>query len=138
MTRPLPIRSERGQSLSVFVLLVTAALILTTGLVVDGGQKVTASSRAESAAAGAARAAENAAATEALAGHDGTGTALAAARGYLAGQPDVEGSATLSAGVVTVRTTSSASTLFLSVIGISKVSSDGSAQANIVPTGASR
>ncbi len=64
---------ERGQSVSVFVLLIMTALILTTGLVIDGGQKVRAASRAEAAAAGAARAAGNAAATQRLSGADPAG-----------------------------------------------------------------
>ena len=41
-------RDERGQSVSVFVTVVFAALIMTAGLVIDGGQKITAASRAES------------------------------------------------------------------------------------------
>ena len=57
---------ERGQSISLFVLLIMGALIMTTGLVIDGGQKVAATSRAESAAAGASRAAGNAAASAGL------------------------------------------------------------------------
>jgi len=57
-------RNERGQSISLFVLVIMSALITTTGLVIDGGQKVAATSRAESAAAGAGRAASNAAATQ--------------------------------------------------------------------------
>lgn len=48
------IRDERGQSVSVFVTVVFAAMIMTAGLVIDGGQKITAASRAETAAAGAA------------------------------------------------------------------------------------
>ena len=51
---------ERGQSVSVFITVVFAALIMTAGLVIDGGQKIAAASRAETAAAGAARAATNA------------------------------------------------------------------------------
>ena len=58
-------QDECGQSISLFVLVIMSALIITTGLVIDGGQKVTARSRAESAAAGASRAAGNAAASTA-------------------------------------------------------------------------
>ena len=35
-------RDERGQSISLFVLVIMGALIITTGLVIDGGQKVAA------------------------------------------------------------------------------------------------
>jgi Flp pilus assembly protein TadG len=131
-------RDERGQSMSVFVVAVSAALILVAGLVIDGGQKVAASSRAESAAAGAARAAGNAGATQALAGRTSAGSAVTAAKAYLAGQKDVNGSVSVAAGVVTVRTQSSSPTIFLSVIGIDRVRADGFAQANIVATGERR
>ncbi|MCW2811627.1 MAG: hypothetical protein JWP61_2085 [Friedmanniella sp.] len=130
--------SERGQSVSVFVLVVLGALIMTTGLVVDGGQKVTASSRAESAAAGASRAAANAGATELLAGEDPAPAAVLAARAYLAGQPGVQGSVQVAAGVVTVRTSATEETLFLSVVGIGSVTGRGAATANLVATGQQR
>ena len=131
-------RDERGQSVSLYVLTVTAALILTTGLVVDGGQKIAASSRAESAAAGAARAAANAAATQALAGRDSAGAGVLAAKAFLAGQPDVSGSVSVKGGVVSVRTRSTTSTIFLSALGIDEVAADGSAEANIAATGQTR
>jgi Mn2+/Fe2+ NRAMP family transporter len=129
------VRDERGQSVSVFVVLVSAAIMMTAGLVVDGGQQVTAASRAEAAAAGAARAAGNAAATQALAGSSRAATAVTAAQAYLAGQPGVRGRVSLDRGIVSVSTTSSAPTLFLSVVGIDTVTGQGSAQANLVATG---
>ncbi len=131
-------RDERGQSLSVFVLLIAGALVLTLGLVIDGGQKVTATARAEAAAAGAARAAGNAAATQQLGGRAGTSSALLAARAYLAGAPGVAGGAALHDGVVTVHTTVSQPTLVLSLLGIDRISGTGSADASIVPSGRSR
>ena len=129
---------ERGQSISLFVLVIMSALIITTGLVIDGGQKVTATSRAESAAAGASRAAGNAAATQELGGEDPSSAAVAAAKSYLAGQPGVQGTVSISNGVVLVATSAQEPTIFLSVIGISSTVGRGSAQANIVATGASR
>lgn len=126
---------ERGQSVSVFAIGVMAAMVLTAGLVIDGGQKVAASSRAETAASGAARAAGNAAATQELAGGEIAGAAVTAARGYLAGHPDVGGSASVAAGIVTVRTDATEPTIFLSAIGIDSVRATGQAEANIVPTG---
>lgn len=131
-------RDERGQSVSVFVAVLTAALILTAGLVVDGGQKVAASSRAEGAAAGAARAAGNAAATQGLAGSDNAGSAALAAKAFLRSQPGVTGTVSVTAGLVKVETRSSATTIFLSVIGIDSVTASGSAEANVVATGHSR
>lgn len=135
---PASRRDQRGQSVSVLVILVMAAMIFTAGLVVDGGQKVAGTTRAEAAAAGATRAASNAAATEELAGDDAGGAAVTAARRFLAGQPDVAGSVSIAAGVVRVETTTTSPTVFLSVIGIDAVTSTGSAEANIVPTGQTR
>lgn len=129
---------ERGQSVSVFVTVVFAALIMTAGLVVDGGQKIAAASRAETAAAGAARAAANAGVTQTLAGTSPSDASLRAARAFLAGQPGVLGSASVSNGVVTVRTRATEPTLFLSLIGIDSVSSSGTATANSVGPDESR
>ena len=131
-------RNERGQSISLFVLVIMSALMITTGLVIDGGQKVTATSRAESAAAGAGRAAGNAAATQQLGGADAVGAAVLAAKTYLAGQPGVVGTVSISNGVIVVRTSANEPTILLSVIGISSVSGQGSARVNIVATGDSR
>jgi hypothetical protein len=131
-------RNERGQSISLFVLVIMGALITTTGLVIDGGQKVAATSRAESAAAGAGRAAGNAAATQQLGGADPASAAVLAAKAYLAGQPGIDGTVSISNGVITVATSADEPTILLSAIGISSVSGRGEARVNIVPTGASR
>jgi hypothetical protein len=131
-------RNERGQSISLFVLVIMSALITTTGLVIDGGQKVAATSRAESAAAGAGRAAGNAAATQQLGGADPASAAVLAARTYLAGQPGIDGTVSIGNGVVMVATSAHEPTILLSVIGIGSVSGRGQAHVNIVPTGASR
>jgi hypothetical protein len=128
-------RDERGMSVCPFVVVIMMALIMTTGLVVDGGQKVAAASRAESVAASASRIAGNAAAAQELSGRDPAAAAVLAARAFLAGQPDVHGSVAVSNGVVTVRTETSEPTIFLTVIGIARVNARGSADANIVPTG---
>ena len=129
---------ERGQSVSVFVTVVFAALIMTAGLVIDGGQKIAAASRAETAAAGAARAAANAGVTQALAGASPADASVRAARAFLAGQPGVSGSASASNGVVTVHTRATERTLFLSLIGIDSVSASGTASANSVGPDESR
>jgi hypothetical protein len=131
-------RDERGQAVSVFVLLIIGALIMTAGLVIDGGQKVAAASRSEAAAAGASRAAGNAAATAELGGSDSVGPAVTAARLYLAGQPGVSGSVSVANGIVTVTTSASEPTIFLAILGIHQVTGRGSASADIVPTGRSR
>lgn len=136
--RTRPTRDERGQSVSVFVTVVFAALIMTAGLVIDGGQKVAAASRAETAAAGAARAAANAGITQTLAGESPGDASLRAARAFLAGQPDVTGSASVGSGVVTVNTRATERTLFLSLIGINSVSATGQAASNAVGPDESR
>lgn len=133
-----PDRDCRGQSVSLLVILIMAAMIFTAGLVIDGGQKVAGTTRAEAAAAAAARAASNAAAARELGGNDPASAAVTAGRAFLAGQPDVSGSVSITAGIVQVRTTTSSPTIFLSVIGIDRVTSTGSAQTNIVPTGQNR
>jgi hypothetical protein len=135
---PTTAPDERGLSISLFVLVIMSALILTTGLVIDGGQKITATSRAESAAAGASRAAGNAAATQQLGGGNASSAAVIAAKTYLAGQPGVQGTVSITNGIVVVATSAQEPTIFLSVIGIGSIVGRGSARANIVATGASR
>ncbi len=131
-------QDQRGASLTPFAVVIMGALLMTAGLVVDGGQKITAASRADAAAAGASRAAGNAAATRELAGADSAGAAVRAARIYLAGQPDVTGSVRVSDGIVSVTTRSTEPTIFLSLIGIDAVTGTGSAAANIVASGDDR
>lgn len=139
LPRPAPPRrDERGQSVSVFVTVVVAAMIMTAGLVIDGGQKITAASRAEAAAAGAARAAANAGVTHTIAGRSPADASLRAANAFLAGQPGISGSASVSNGVVTVRTRASERTIFLAVIGIGSVSATGHAVSNAVGPDESR
>ena len=131
-------QNERGLSMSPFFAVIMVALIMSAGLVIDGGQKIAATSRAESAAAGASRAAGNAAATQQLGDADPAGAAVRAARNYLAGQPGVRGSVSVSRGIVSVRTSTTEPTIFLSMIGIAAVTGIGAAEANIVPTGQTR
>lgn len=133
-----PPHDERGMSVTVLGMTMITALILTAGLVIDGGQKVTATSRAQTAAAGATRVAGNASATQQLAGRDPTGAAVLAARSYLAGQPGVRGSVDLAGGVVTVTASATEPTIFVSAIGIDSVTGRGRSQANVVATGERR
>lgn len=123
---------ERGQSLSVFVLVVVAAMFLTAGLVIDGGQQAAAMSRAESVAASAARAGGNAAATGAVVGRTDPAAATRAARNYLAASPGVSGTVELRGGLVVVTTRSQQPTIFLSAIGIDHVTGTGRAEARVV------
>jgi Flp pilus assembly protein TadG len=134
-------RGERGQAISVMMLAVVAALIMIAGLVVDGGQKATAISRAESVAAGAARAAADAGAAGTLdAGRDGAlavDRGRAAALAYLDGSsigsgPQIDGTVQVTGDHVVVSTHVRVSTIFLSVIGIDQLQGDGQATARVV------
>lgn len=133
-----PRTDERGLSISVMTIVIMGAMIAMAGLVIDGGQKLTATSRAETAAAGASRVAGNAAATEQLGGQNPAGAAVLAARAYLAGQPGVSGSVSVASGIVSITTTATEPTIFLNAIGIESVTGRGQAEANVVATGEQR
>ena len=126
-------RDERGQALSVFVVVSVVALLLIAGLVVDGGRKTAADRRAELTAAAAARAAVDATAPQRQAGHrPDAGVALAAAQEVLAGEPDIQGSVSLAAdGTVRVTTSTSVDTVLLSLIGITRLPGNGNAAAQL-------
>ncbi len=118
-------RDQRGASLSVFVIVVFAALILVAGLVIDGGQKVTATRRAEAIAVAAARAGADAGSTNSIAGRPAGGTAVAAAQAYLRGTPEVYGTVTVRGNQVMVTTEVRQRTIFLSVLGINWMTGRG-------------
>lgn len=128
-------RSARGQSLTVFAVVIMAALIMTTGLVIDGGQKAAAISRAEAVAAVAARVGSEAGAAGSVAGQADSGTALAAARSYLDSSQGVAGSATILDGRVSVHTEVHIDTIFLSVIGIDELTGTGDASSELIGSG---
>jgi hypothetical protein len=120
-------------SLSVFVAVTVLALLLIAGLVVDGGAQAVASRRAEFVAAAAARAAADETAAARLAGQRAeVGAAITAARQVLADSGDVTGEVRLAAGRVFVTTTSGVDTVFLSLIGITRLDGHGSAEAELV------
>ncbi|WOP18124.1 pilus assembly protein [Raineyella sp. LH-20] len=129
-------RDQRGHALSVMVLLVTVALGLMAGLVVDGGQQVTAMRRATAVAEHAARAAADAAAASALEGGPDPQAAGAAASAVLAAEPEVTGTVTIRPGRrIRVETRAERPTVFLSVIGIGSVHASASASADLVRIG---
>ncbi len=133
-------REQRGHAVSVLVLVVVPAIIMIAGLVIDGGQRAQAASRAESVAAGAARAAGNAGITADFAAGTtkqvGFGPARRAAENYLhtaaSGSPKVTGEVSIHGRRVRVRTQAHAQTVFLSLIGIDTVRARGSAEAEVV------
>lgn len=125
--------SERGASITVLFAGVFVALLLTAGLVVDGGAQVHARRTAEAVAAQAARAGSDASAAERLVGRDGTGQALAAAQAVIAAHPEVSGTAAMDAGVLRVSTSTSVGTTFLSLVHINELTGSGSAEAVLTP-----
>lgn len=122
---------ERGQALSVLVVMVVAAIFLVTGLVVDGGAKASAERRAESVAAEAARAAVDAGAVARAAGRPLDVGAVRSAGQRVINANGMSGSVELSGGVVSVRTSTSSPTIFVSAIGIASVTGTGEATASL-------
>lgn len=128
---PHPRRDQRGQSLSLLVLVVTTALLLVAGLVVDGGAQSTAARRAEQAASEAARAALDAGSTARAAGQTPNPAVMtAAARGVLSDR-GIDGTVTLQGGRVQVQTSTSTQTIFLGLVGITSLRATGSAEADL-------
>jgi len=120
-------------SLSVFVAVSVLALLLVAGLVVDGGAQAVAARRAELVAAAAARAAADSTATARLAGNrPDVSAAIVAARQVLTGSEDVTGEVHLAGGRVVVTTAAGVDTVFLSLIGITRLVGHGSAEAELV------
>lgn len=129
-------RGERGGSQSILLLGVVVALVLSIGLVIDGGRKTAAARDAQAVAAGAARAGLNAAATGRLAGRADTTAAVSAARSFLAGAPNVSGSVQVMAGGrLRVTTQSTKPTRYLSLVGINTVTGRGQATAELIESG---
>jgi Flp pilus assembly protein TadG len=120
---------------TLFMVLVTLALMLAVGLVVDGAHKIQALQRADAAAEEAARAAgqaiQPAVSVRGQAPRADTARAAAAAREYLAAA-GVAGTVDVRGDVIEVTTISSRPTVFLAAIGIGSVSATGSAQARLV------
>lgn len=127
--------SERG-SVSIWVATASVVMIMLVGLVVDLGGQVHAQQMARSVAAEAARAGGQQIATgSALRGETvrlNPTAAVAAAQTYLAAA-GVSGSASVRDGtVVVVTSTTTYPTKFLSIIGISSLTTSGSAESQVV------
>jgi len=126
---------ERG-SVSLFFVMVTLALLVIIGLVVDGGAQIRNRQRADTSAQEAARAAGQAVNPAAAINGDGAqlqlGTAQAAAQQYLAAA-GVQGSVTTTGGTtVHVHTTATYSPSFLGVIGVGSLSASADADVRVV------
>ena len=122
-------RDQRGQALSAFVAVVLSALFGVAGLVVDGGAKSAARAEAEAVASHAARAAVDASAVARATGSTLDVGAITAAGPQVLADRGITGQVTITDGVVRVTTTTSARTVFLSLVGISELSASGEATA---------
>lgn len=126
----------RGEDGSVSLMLVVAVfgLLLAVGLVVDGGQKLRSTQRADDAAAEAARAAvlsiEPAGAITGLRPRVNESAAREAAEAYLQ-RAGVSGTVTVGDGQVRVRTSSTFTPSFLSLIGLGAQTVTGQATARL-------
>jgi len=126
---------ERG-SVSLFFVMVTLALLVIIGLVVDGGAQIRNRQRADTSAQEAARAAGQAVNPAAAINGDGAqlqlGTAQAAAQQYLT-SAGVQGNVTTTGGTtVHVHTTTTYSPAFLGVIGVGSLSASADADVRVV------
>lgn len=125
-------RSDRGASMSVLICVVVVALLVMAGLVIDGGAQTAAARRANAVAAEAARAGADASATQRIAGQDGRAAARRAAQAVLSAHPELTGSVSIDVSeTLTVRTSASVPTVFLQLIGISRLDADGEATAQL-------
>ncbi|MGA4668362.1 pilus assembly protein TadG-related protein [Propionibacteriaceae bacterium Y1923] len=124
-------RSERGASVTALFATVMVVLLVAVGLVVDGGAQSAARSRAETVAAEAARAAVSAHASDSIQGGPAAGGARAAAQRVLDAR-GMPGTITITGGRVTVETSTSTPTTFLSLLGINSLTARGSATAQLV------
>jgi len=124
---------EEG-SVSVFLVVAVIALLLASGLVVDGGRKLQALRRADAVAEEAARAAgqalQPAPSVRGMPPRLDAVSATAAGRAYLS-SAGVAGTVVARGDVVEVTTSTSEPTVFLAVIGIHSVSATGSASARL-------
>ncbi|SHN88831.1 hypothetical protein SAMN05660350_04821 [Geodermatophilus obscurus] len=135
MRTPRRLREERG-SLSLFFVVAALALLVTVGLVVDGGGKIRALQRADAVAAEAARAGGQAIVeSRAVRGQGAVAhpaQARAAAEDYLAAA-DVAGTVTVIDGTrLRVETSVTYDPVFLDLVGVGTQTSTGEAEVRLV------
>lgn len=130
------VRGCRRQDGSVSLLLVVAvlAMLIAVGLVVDGGQKLRSTQRADDAAAEAARAAvlsvQPGSTVRGQRPQIDTAAAVRAGQDYLAAA-GVAGTVSVSNGQVQVSTSTSFTPAFLSLIGLGRQTVTGQAAARL-------
>lgn len=119
-----------------FVMLVSSALFLMAGLVIDGGAQVAGNRRAEHAAAAAARAAVDASATGRVAGKPVDRAAVVRAAGAHVPEGLTAVVTVMADNRVRVELSGSVETMFVSVMGIATLPVSGTAEAQLVAPGA--
>lgn len=129
------LRDDDRGSLSLFVVVAFVALLVTIGLVVDGGGKIRALQRADAVAAEAARAGGQAiVASTAVRGRGAVtdpAQARIAAQSYLA-RADVPGTVTIINGTqLRVQTTITYDPVFLGIVGVGTQTSTGEAEVRL-------
>lgn len=122
---------ERGASISTFVAAVMVPLMLVMGLVIDGGAQASARARAHAVAAEAARAGADAHAAASVTSGDPAQAAARAAQVVL-DRHQVSGTVTV-ARQVTVNTTITIDTVFVSLIGVRTLTARSSVSADVLP-----
>ena len=124
--------AERG-SVTLLVAVVAVALLIAIGLVVDGGQHISASQLADNAAGEAARAAGQHITGSAVLGappEADTARAVQAARNYL-DAAKVAGMVTVNGAEITIATTVERQPILLSIAGVTKITGTGSASVRL-------
>jgi len=133
---PRPLRRPAGQdgSVSLFLVVAVLALFIAVGLVVDGGQKLRSTQRADDVAAEAARAGvQSIQPANTVRGQPvqvNPEAAISAARHYLSAA-GVAGTVTVTGGRAQVSTSISFTPAFLSLIGLGTQTVTGRAEARL-------
>ena len=123
-------RNERG-SVTLWAVIITTAVLMIMGLVVDGGAQLRATQRADQVAREAARAAGQAVSGDPILGRPGlvdVTRGRQAATAYLAAA-DVAGDITVTGATITVTTRVRFTPVMLSAIGVGTVTVTGRAEA---------
>jgi Flp pilus assembly protein TadG len=124
--------AEQG-SVTLFVAVLAVALLIVIGLVVDGGQHITATQLADNAAGETARAAGQQITGAAVLGappEADTARAVQAARDYL-DAAQVAGTVTVSGSEITITTTVQRQPILLSIAGVTTIIGTGSASVRL-------
>lgn len=123
-------RSERGGATSTLVAALLPAVVVLTGLVVDGAAQARAQHRVTGIAQGAVRAGGDSLAGARVGSGQTHGDPVLTARTFLA-QQDVEGAVSLDDGALRVEITDTVPTVFLGLIGIDTLPVRGEAAAEL-------